>query len=72
MSNVSVPVVDPAMIINDIIRAHPEALPVLTRYNLDTCCSGALPLGLAADRRGVALAALTADLERVLREGVIR
>jgi iron-sulfur cluster repair protein YtfE (RIC family) len=67
MSNPSV-LLDPEAKINDIIRACPGALPVLTRYDLDSCCSGALPLRVAAQRRGVALDRLTADLECVLRE----
>ena len=46
---------DATTTINDLVRAHPDALPVLQRFGLDACCGGPLPLGEAARRHGLAL-----------------
>lgn len=39
--------------INELVRLHPETLPVLQAYGLDTCCGGPLSLAEAARRHGV-------------------
>jgi iron-sulfur cluster repair protein YtfE (RIC family) len=46
---------DADLTINDLVRLHPEALPVLQLYGLDACCGGPLPLAEAARRHGLAL-----------------
>ena len=39
--------------LNAIIARYPQALPVLNRFGLDTCCGGALPLSTAAQHHGL-------------------
>jgi len=50
--------IGPQDTLNQIITSHPEALPVLHEFGLDTCCGGALPLEEAARRHGLELDAL--------------
>lgn len=57
-----------AMTINDILRNHPEAAPVVAHYGLDSCCGGAHPLSYACQHHGVDLARLLDDLDRVIQE----
>lgn len=57
-----------AMTINDILRNHPEAAPVVAHYGLDSCCGGAHPLSYACQHHGVDLAKLLDDLDRVIQE----
>jgi regulator of cell morphogenesis and NO signaling len=52
--------------INELVRLHPEALPVLERYGLDACCGGPLPLGEAARRHGLALDELVAAVRAAI------
>jgi iron-sulfur cluster repair protein YtfE (RIC family) len=57
--------------LNAIVARYPQALPVLQRLGLDTCCGGALPLETAAQHHGLDLAdvlgALRAEAERTTR-----
>lgn len=39
--------------LNAIIARYPQALSVLHRFGLDTCCGGALPLNTAAQHHGL-------------------
>jgi regulator of cell morphogenesis and NO signaling len=54
--------------LNAIVDRYPQALPVLQRFGLDTCCGGALPLHTAAQHHGLdpneLVAALRAAIER--------
>ena len=45
--------------LNTIVARHPQALEVLQRFGLDTCCGGALPLRVAVEHHGL-------DLDQVL------
>lgn len=54
--------ITPDQTINAIVERHPQALPVLQRFGLDTCCGGALPLATAAQHHGLHLAELLAAL----------
>jgi iron-sulfur cluster repair protein YtfE (RIC family) len=56
--------VDAGMTLNEIVLHRPEAVAILTRYGMDTCCGGALTLRDAAERHGVDLAALLEELEQ--------
>jgi regulator of cell morphogenesis and NO signaling len=53
--------------LNAIVARYPEALPVLQRFGLDTCCGGALPLRTAAQHHDLdpdeLIAALNAAVE---------
>jgi len=49
----------PTDALNLIVARYPQALPVLQRLGLDTCCGGALSLRAAAEHHGL-------DLDQVL------
>jgi regulator of cell morphogenesis and NO signaling len=51
--------------VNQIIQANPETVSVFARYNIDSCCGGNLPLQEVADRHGLDLSALLAELNSV-------
>jgi iron-sulfur cluster repair protein YtfE (RIC family) len=48
--------------LNLIVARYPQALAVLQRFGLDTCCGGALPLRTAAQHHDLDLAELLAAL----------
>lgn len=50
----------PTDALNLIVAHYPQALPVLQRFGLDTCCGGALSLRIAAEHHGL-------DLDQVMR-----
>lgn len=60
---------DAGTTINDLVRLHPETLPVLQRYGLDACCGGPLPLAEAARRHGLALDELLGAVRAAVRAG---
>ena len=50
------------MVVNDCIRLYPKTIGVFTRFNIDSCCGGAVSIEDAARRDGAPLAALMKDL----------
>jgi regulator of cell morphogenesis and NO signaling len=50
--------------LNEIVKANPATLAVFTKYGMDTCCGGALPLRDAAARHNIALEQLLNDLDQ--------
>jgi regulator of cell morphogenesis and NO signaling len=52
--------------LNAIVARYPQALPVLQRFGLDTCCGGALPLHTAAQHHGLDLSEVVAALRAAL------
>jgi regulator of cell morphogenesis and NO signaling len=54
--------------LNTIVARLPQALPVLRRFGLDTCCGGALPLRVAAQHHGLDLDELIAALHAFAEE----
>ena len=54
--------------LNEIVARYPAALAVLSRFGMDTCCGGALPLAEAAQHHGLDVAELLAALEAALDE----
>jgi regulator of cell morphogenesis and NO signaling len=54
--------VDAEMTLNQIVVLRPEAVSVLNRYGMDTCCGGGLSLKEAARRHGVELEVLLEEL----------
>jgi hypothetical protein len=58
----------PIMVLTD---DHPELLPILDRFGLDTCCGGHLTVVEACGEHGLAVAAVTqALLEALVPHGV--
>lgn len=58
--------INPAETLNELVARAPEALPVLQRFGLDTCCGGALPLAEAARHHNLSLDALVEALHEAL------
>ncbi len=56
--------------LNELVARAPEALPVLQRFGLDTCCGGALSLAVAAQHHQLDLAELLAAIREALGERV--
>ncbi|MFQ5480718.1 MAG: DUF542 domain-containing protein [Thermodesulfobacteriota bacterium] len=48
--------------VNDCIRLHPSTIGVFTRFNIDSCCGGAVSIEEAALRDGAELTALMKEL----------
>lgn len=63
------PVIDRATTINTLVDRHPQLMPILSAHGLDLCCGGPLTLEEAAERHGLDLAALVAELEAALATG---
>ncbi|MFQ5465784.1 MAG: DUF542 domain-containing protein [Thermodesulfobacteriota bacterium] len=51
--------ITPDMIVNDCIRDYPGTIGVFTRFDIDSCCGGAVSIEEAAKRDG-------ADLDELL------
>lgn len=60
-------VVDHTLTLNQIVSRYPDALGVLHRLGLDTCCGGALALEDAVARHGLDLADVQAALSGTLK-----
>lgn len=54
---------DPELTIAAIVLEHPECAAIFQSYRIDFCCQGNVSVEEAAERRGVALDELVADLE---------
>jgi regulator of cell morphogenesis and NO signaling len=48
----------PTLTVNEAIARNPETVRVFTRFGIDSCCGGGLPIAEAARRHGIALDAL--------------
>ena len=64
-------IVDGNETLNELLARAPEALPVLQRYGLDTCCGGALSLAVAAEHHSLSLPELLTAVREALGEQVI-
>ena len=60
------------MIINDVIKKHPETIKVFNDYKVDSCCGGGAPIETTAKRDGVDVDALVKALNVAVQvaEGV--
>ena len=59
---------DPAMTINEIVARYPATIPVFNRFGMDTCCGGGVSVEQAAQRDGVALEQVLAELRKVVEQ----
>ena len=48
------------MVINEVIRKHPQTIRVFNEYKVDSCCGGGAPIETTAKRDGV-------DVEKLLQ-----
>jgi regulator of cell morphogenesis and NO signaling len=60
-------VIDQDMTVNEVIRQAPATVVVFSRYGIDACCGGGLPLAEAAVRHGHDVETLLAELRRTAR-----
>jgi regulator of cell morphogenesis and NO signaling len=60
--------IDTSQSLNELLARAPEALPVLQRFGLDTCCGGSLSLAVAAQHHGLELAELVAALTEAVEQ----
>ena len=51
------------MVVNDCIKLFPKTIGVFTRFHIDSCCGGAVPIEDAAKRDGAPLDELMAALD---------
>ena len=56
----SLPPLDPALTVNDIIARYPSTVAVFNAFGIDACCGGAATLDDAARRDGADPEALRA------------
>ena len=47
-----------AMIINDVIKKHPQTIAVFNQFHVDSCCGGGQSIEQTATRDGVDVGAL--------------
>ena len=50
------------MIVNDVIKDHPDTIGVFSRFNIDSCCGGAATIEASAARDGAPLEELVKAL----------
>lgn len=43
------------IVVNDCIKFYPKTIGVFTRFKIDSCCGGAVPIEEAAKRDGAPL-----------------
>lgn len=55
------------MVINDVIRRHPETIKVFNEYKVDSCCGGGASIETTATRDGVAVEPLVQALNAVVQ-----
>ena len=51
--------------VNALVARVPRSVAVFQRHGIDTCCGGGLPLGVVAERHGLDLDAIVAELAAV-------
>ena len=56
----------PLLTVNELVRLHPTALPILTTAGIDPCCGGELTLVAAAHGAGLTFDQLAARLRQGL------
>ena len=56
--------IDAGWTVNDVVRAFPSAVAVLSQFGIDACCGGPRTLDEAARRHGIPLEALVAALRQ--------
>jgi regulator of cell morphogenesis and NO signaling len=55
------------MVINDVIRRHPETIKVFNEFKVDSCCGGGASIETTARRDGVGVEPLVQALNAAVR-----
>jgi iron-sulfur cluster repair protein YtfE (RIC family) len=55
------------MVINDVIRKHPETIKVFNEYKVDSCCGGGASIETTAKRDGIDVDPLVKALNAAVR-----
>ena len=55
------------MVINDVIRKHPETIKVFNEYKVDSCCGGGASIETTAKRDGIDVGPLVNALNVAVR-----
>ena len=55
------------MVINDVIRKHPQTIKVFNKYKVDSCCGGGAPIETTAKRDGIDVDALVKALNAAVQ-----
>jgi iron-sulfur cluster repair protein YtfE (RIC family) len=56
------------LMVNELVKRYPATGPVFRKHSMDTCCGGWVPVRAAAERDGVDLEVLTAELLQAMGE----
>ena len=55
------------MVINQVLKDHPETIPVFYKFKVDTCCGGGGTIAKTASRDGINVEQLLAELNKVIK-----
>lgn len=58
------------MVINDVIKRHPQTIAVFNAYRVDSCCGGGRSIEATASADGVDVDALVAALNAAIEPRV--
>lgn len=58
--------IDTSMTVNDVVRLYPSTISIFNQHGIDTCCGGALPVAVAAERHQVDLLFLLQQLKQAI------
>jgi len=58
--------IDPKQTVADLYRSYPQTHPVLSKYKIDLCCGGRHSLEMVAEKHGVDLEKLLAELNQAV------
>jgi iron-sulfur cluster repair protein YtfE (RIC family) len=60
--------IHPDISVNEAIQLHPITVEVFNRFGIDSCCGGALPIRIAAERHELELEGLLEALREAADE----
>jgi regulator of cell morphogenesis and NO signaling len=58
------------IIINDCIKKYPNTIGVFNKYNIDSCCGGAVSLEKACIRDGASIYDVLNDINKIIAESI--
>lgn len=67
--NISVPRIDAAATVDQVVRDCPATIGVFNEFGIDSCCGGSVPISVAAERDGADAQLLLQRLNEVIARG---